>query len=104
MNRDLVKLIDQAARLVGQRVVPSRLDALAALPADASPAEVLPKAWEMSGLQGAPRPLHDLTPAQLPAVCWTTQQGWLLVTERLSNGKWRAKGATDLQASTAELL
>lgn len=104
MNRDLVKLIDQAARLVGQRVVPSRLDALASLPAGLPQAELLAKAWGTSGLQGEPRPLHDLTPAQLPAVCWTTQQGWLLVTERLSNGQWRTKGSADAQASTSDLL
>lgn len=91
----LGRLVDRAARLVGQRVERSRLDDLDRLPAPAGgdaaqAAASFGRAWRLAGLEGEPAPLPGPTPADLPFVAHAAS-GWLLVSGRAADGTWRAE-------------
>jgi ATP-binding cassette subfamily C protein LapB len=91
----LGRIVDRAARLVGQRVERSRLDDLDRLPApalvDAAQAATLfAQAWGLAGLEGEPAPLPSPTPANLPFVARVASR-WLLVSGRAADGGWRAE-------------
>lgn len=91
MNQDLALLLDRAARLAGQRVHGSRLEALHTLPPDLPEAALLQQAWQAVGLQGLPRPVPSLSPAQLPAISHHATLGWLLLQTRDAQGLWQAQ-------------
>ncbi|NNU43720.1 hypothetical protein HK415_12005 [Ramlibacter sp. B156] len=98
----LGRLVERAARLVGQRVERSRLDDLDRLPEpvhdDAAQAATLfAQAWRLAGLEGEPAPLSSPTPANLPFVARVASR-WLLVSGRAADGSWRAEDPAGIPA------
>ncbi len=97
-------LLDEAARLAGQRVPGARRSGLArfvdTLDEALAPAAAFAAAWEAAGLEGGPERLSDPTPADLPFVAWCN--GWGLVQTRGADGVWRGTspgaGAWSLEA------
>ena len=75
-------LLDEAARLAGQRVPGARRSGLArfvdTLDEALAPAAAFAAAWEAAGLEGGPERLSDPTPADLPFVAW--RNGWPCMT------------------------
>lgn len=91
MNDNLASLIDRAARLAGQRVAGGRLDDLATLPDGLGATPLLISAWRTVGLEGLPVRLAEPTPADLPFIGWSTEQGWFLLQGRGADGAWRGE-------------
>lgn len=90
------RLLDRAARLVGQRVSAGLVDTLEALPrcatADATIAvHEFNAAWQRAELDGSPAGLRQPTPADLPFAAYDAVGGaWLLVTAKRADGQWQA--------------
>ncbi len=96
MKNGLTTLLDQAARLAGQRVPGARLGDLERLigPMDEGQGAValFAEAWLAADLEGAPARLHSPTPANLPFAAYRSDLGWLLVQTRGSDSVWRGTG------------
>jgi ATP-binding cassette subfamily C protein LapB len=91
MNDNPASLIDRASRLVGQRVAGGRLDDLVTLPDGLGATPLFISAWRTVGLEGMPARLAEPTPADLPFIGWSTEQGWFLLQGRGSDGAWRGE-------------
>jgi ATP-binding cassette subfamily C protein LapB len=91
MNIHIAQLIDNAARLSGQRVAGGRLAELATLPSGLDAAELFSLAWRTAGLDGNPNPVSGPTPANIPMVGWHSDLGWLLIVGRNAKGIWQAQ-------------
>lgn len=96
-DRFPLALLDRVARLVGQRVVPARLDdvnRILELNGEGLPAAMLfAEVWRTAGLAGGPMHLETPTAADLPFVGWRNDLGWLLVQGRSASGVWQAERA-----------
>lgn len=96
-DRFSLALLDRVARLVGQRVVPARLEnvnRMLELDGEGLPAAMLfAEAWCAAGLTGVPARLEAPAPADLPFVGWRNDLGWLLVQGRNAGGVWQAERA-----------
>ena len=85
------KLIDKAARLVGQRANGARMNDLDGLPGNLSHAEWFAQAWQTVGLTGSPTQVAELTPAHLPVVAWHLDGRPIILLGRSATGVWRAE-------------
>jgi ATP-binding cassette subfamily C protein LapB len=91
MRTQLPHLIDQAARLAGQRVHGDRLEALENLPQGVGATALFQAAWQAAGLAGRPVRLGAPDPADLPFVAWQADGTWLIVQKRGADGVWQAR-------------
>lgn len=85
------KLIDKAARLVGQRANGARMNDLGGVPENLSHADWFIQAWQAVGLSGKPHHVSELTPAHLPALAWHSDGRALILLGRSATGVWRAE-------------
>lgn len=96
-DRFPLALLDRVARLVGQRVVPARLEDVSRmleLDGEGLPAAtVFAEGWRAAGLAGVPARLETPAPADLPFVGWRNDLGWFLVQGRNASGFWQAERA-----------
>ncbi len=96
MKNGIATLIDQSARLAGQRVPGARLSDLDRLLDQMDEGQgavaLFAEAWAAVDLDGAPARLHSPSPANLPFACFSADLGWLLVQARSSDGVWRGAG------------
>jgi ATP-binding cassette subfamily C protein LapB len=96
MKNGFATLIDQAARLAGQRVPGARLSDLDRLLGQMDEGQgavaLFAAAWAAANLDGAPARLHSPSPATLPFAAYSADLGWLLVQTRGSDGVWRGAG------------
>ena len=94
-DKPLLALLERAARLVGQRVVPARLadiSRMLELDGEGLPAAALfAEGWCAAGLSGMPARRETPTPADLPFVGWRNDLGWFLVKSRNAAGFWQAE-------------
>jgi ATP-binding cassette subfamily C protein LapB len=107
MKSGIAKLIEQASRLVDQRVAGARLgdiDRLLDQMAENSDVIVLfCGAWRAADLNGTPHLLNNPGLSDLPFAAFSPDLGWLLVLSRSSDGVWRGDGADGRDFSLDEL-
>lgn len=88
-------LLEQAARLCGQRLDRARFDDLdkrfpdVEIPLNES-LKWLAACWAAAGLEGQPTHLKKPGPADLPLLARGAQDGWMLITRRGADGNWLA--------------
>jgi ATP-binding cassette subfamily C protein LapB len=107
IKNGITELVDQAARLVGQRVAGARLDELDRRLGQMDEAEGAPalfaELWRAADLDGIPLRLHGPTPANLPFAIYSAGMGWCLVQSRSADGIWRGEGGASAALSLANL-
>ncbi|MEQ1813576.1 MAG: hypothetical protein ABL860_03885 [Candidatus Nitrotoga sp.] len=93
MKSNMAALIDQAARLAGQRVAGARLgdiDKLVdQLDEGAGATAVFAAAWHAADLDGTPVRLNNPSPVNLPFVAYGNELGWVMVQSFGADGFWR---------------
>ena len=96
MKNGIAALIDQSARLVGQRAAGARLgdvDRLLDQIDESLGAVVLfADAWRAADLSGTPIRLHNPKLADLPFAAYRPELGWMLVKARGTDGAWQGEG------------
>lgn len=95
MKNGIASLVEQGARLAGQRVAGARLDALNRL-ADGldeggGVLALFRAAWSGAGLEGTPDRLHSPVPADLPFAVYGAARGWCLLEKRGPGGTWQGR-------------
>jgi ABC-type bacteriocin/lantibiotic exporters, contain an N-terminal double-glycine peptidase domain len=89
----LRKVIERAARLVGQKVSSSaraKIDALEATGAR-SVLELVQQAWELAGLEQSPSIVGEVSPADCPFLIKHRHLGLLVVESGTDQGQWTAQ-------------
>jgi ATP-binding cassette subfamily C protein LapB len=103
-----IALIDRAARLVGQRFAPARhAEVIELLERRGSPldsAAAFVECWQAGGLNGVPERMVMPTAADVPFVCWRSDQGWLLVLGRNAGGQWQAEDGSGETSALDDLV
>lgn len=106
-DKFLLGLLDQAARLAGQRIDPSRLpdvEKMLELEGEGcTPISVFAEGWQSAGLGGHPQRLVCPTPVDLPFVGWQTEKGWFLARFRSGSNIWTGEYANGDKLELSQL-
>jgi ATP-binding cassette subfamily C protein LapB len=100
----MIELIRDAARLSGQRLARARIENVTeALKRSekAPPAMRFIGAWRAAGLIGQPVPLRKPTQADLPLLRWTETEGFALLTELGTDGRFSGRTEEGAAVSVA---
>jgi len=107
MKNNVVAMIDQSARVVGQHVVGARLGDLGRqlneLDDHHGALMLFAEAWRAADLDGEPAKLSNPKLADLPFVVWSEAKGWGLVQARGADGIWRGETSEGIELSLAGL-
>ncbi len=103
MSQEFALLIDQAARLLDQRIQKECLAPLAQLSDEQDALKNLRDAWQIAGLEGLPSTLAIPSPADLPFLVHDEQDGWSIVRSREASGRWLGLSALGVQRSFGNL-
>lgn len=104
MNEGIAILIDQAARLAGQRVAAGRIGdverPVGQIDDDTDAVARFADAWRAVDLDGVPKRLYKPSPADLPFAAYRADLGWLLLQTRSADGVW---GGRELDGAAVSL-
>lgn len=103
MKSNIAALIDQSARLAGQRVAGARLTGIDALvdqlDEGAGATALFAGAWRAADLDGTPIRLNNPTPVNLPFVAYSDGLGWMMVQSFGADSLWRGMNASNEELS-----
>jgi len=107
MKSNIAALIDQSARLAGQRVAGARLTGIDALvdqlDEGAGATSLFAGAWRAADLDGTPVRLNNPTPVNLPFVAYSDGLGWMMVQSFGADNFWRGINANNEELSLESL-
>jgi len=107
MKSNIAALIDQSARLAGQRVAGARLTGIDALvdqlDEGAGATALFAGAWRAADLDGTPVRLNNPTPVNLPFVAYSDGLGWVMVQSFGADSFWRGMNANQEELSLENL-
>ncbi len=107
MKSNIAALIDQSARLAGQRVAGARLTGIDALvdqlDEGAGATALFAGAWRAADLDGTPIRLNNPTPVNLPFVAYSDGLGWMMVQSFGADSLWRGMNASNEELSLENL-
>ncbi len=107
MKSNMAALIDQAARLAGQRVTGARLGDIDKLidqmDEGAGATALFAAAWRAADLDGTPVRLNNPTPVNLPFVVYSNGLGWVMMQSFGVDGFWHGMGIDAPYKAPAEI-